>query len=69
MFSYLAQLLESRTIWTLAVTAISSVLTSVFGPDFGLTPEQQTNILTGLITVGTVAAGYFRARATKVIGQ
>ena len=69
MLAYIAQLLESRTIWTLAVTAISGVLTSVFGADAGLTPEQQTNVLTGLITIGTVVAGFFRARATKVIGQ
>lgn len=69
MFAYLAQLLESRTIWTLIVTLVSTLSTLAFGQDAGLTPEQQNTLSGVLVTLGVTLAGIFRAKATKVIGQ
>lgn len=65
---YIIQLLSSKTIGTLVVTALSSILTAVYGQDAGLTADQQTTLIAGIATAGSVLAGVFRARASTVIG-
>jgi uncharacterized protein (DUF697 family) len=55
-------LLTSRTIWANIVLAVASII-AVWG--FSLTPDQQSTIVTVIVTLGALASSFFRAQATQ----
>ena len=58
---------ESRSIWSGAVSALSSVAVLIWGQSAGLSGEQQTAIVTGIATVAGVLAVILRRSTTTTI--
>lgn len=58
---------ESKTIWTSIIGVVSSMATTFFGGDIGLTAEAQAGIVTGIVSVAGVLTVIFRKGTNKTI--
>ena len=57
---------QSRTMWKSLITTIIGVAT-VLGLDLGITPEQQVQLLSGIMIVVGALSAYLRKVSTKKI--